>query len=1846
MKKDLVILVILALIVVISAQVPGKTEIDLSKYTVTALVREDLILNFDNVLPEEQGGYGCFDWEENGASLSMIPNAGEGWECNGENDPSWYYSPGEMTMYPGRIYVDLSSFDVPLYQVDVTLTDYCDIGCTQVAGTMGQEVYITNANIVTGEETHVIINNDASLALDGFYIDTYEGIIHEINVSFTEITPPELTIDLPDNGIMFDEDSQAELDLANYIIGSNYTITFAGNNNIAVNVSGTVAQFVPSINWFGTETVTFTVSDETNRTIASDDLVLTVNSINDAPWIDLPDELVINTAIDPIPYAFDISGFYGDVDDEELFITVSGYTYMTVVISGNILSITPDQGLVGYDNLDVTVTDTGDLSSFDTMSIQIIGEVGTPELIFDISDLEAGPINFGVDWMFDTDNTPFVEDQDINSMYAYQAFNWNIDGHGNGSCDSGGSGVITDEICVSESLPFASDVSELGLFIDSFALTSYEHINTENPGQPWDTMGEAGDQRQYTDGIGTITHNGSVVLSVTDIIYNVTTYYPAPIGNGGASGYGTVEGEGYIDVDSSDPQWVDFYDQNGSGLIYFSCGSMSPVLQMCFGTYDVNDLIIYGTEVQNQAPVLYLPNQFSFDEDGSLAIDISDYAIDPDDDPLTVTVLNNEMISAQVIGMNVILSAPANWNGSETITIMVDDGYNRAVASDDTEVIVNPVNDAPWINLPDEITIDPNIDPLPYSFDVSAYCGDVDGDLLTMTVVTSNEVSVTIDGLTLIIDPVFFDSQALITITVSDPGSLIAIDNFNVNIGNYITAISGQVYEAESRPPISDVEITLTDNANRRESRQSGDRLTFTTYTDEYGAYYMEVDPGTYTLTATHPDYQTVSVSNLFIEENTTLQYFFGMNPATPGYITSGLYTTGCEYNDGFNGFSFGSMQNLLSGCSSDDVGYGDFTDMSETVYAGDTVDVNLLTGYDYNYAMIWVDFNQDYSFTEDEIILGSTLMVNGNTITTQANIPEWALPGEYRMRARAVYNVTPFTASGSYDFGEVEDYTLVVSEFNPPELTIDLPDNGIMFDEDSQAELDLADYITGSNYTVTFAGNDNISVSLTGTVAQFVPNTNWFGTETITFTVSDETSRTTVSDDLIVTINGINDAPYIDLPTQLSFYTYGPRVRDLAEYFGDVDGDDLTISVTDNDSIEVEIIGSIIHLLSDDGWTGTDTWTITVDDGVSRATAYDIVNIQVGDVLILNLDDVLPEEQGGYGCFDWEEDGALLSVIPNAGEGWECNGENDPSWYYSPGEVTLYPGRLYVDLSYFDLHWFQVDVTLTDNCDIGCTEVVGTMGQDSYMTNANTVTGEETHVTIVNGMGMDLDGFYINTYEGIIHEIHVYFADQNPTYIGGNITDLDTGMALTDVVVTIADTQDSTMVYTGGTGADGNFYVEVEPATYNITFDCAGYDSQYYYDVTLAEGDFVDYNIAMEPVSLPITLSRELVPGWNWISLNLVLDDLGVNAVLNSIGDSGVNIKNQTSFAIYYPGSGWIGSMTGYNLASFYKIQMNDLATWEITGTPVDVNEFPISLSAGWNWIPYLPQSPMEINAALNSISIDASQIKGSNKFATYYPGSGWYGSLQELEPLFGYMLNMNNDATLVYPGDYVRNNNIDVSEQEAGNEDAGWQINAAEYEYNGSIVAHIDGMATGDVLAAFAGDECRGIGEVLDSRAIFGHLTFALMAYTNETENEELSFRYYNSVTGEISELQEKIIFTPDAVIGGFDAPLQLTMPASGDDQDTPAMSSLVSCIPNPFNPSGTIYYTMSEDAEVNIAIYNIRGQKIATLVSGYQSAGEHNITWNGSDQSGNNVASGLYFVKMNTGKYQDMNKIILLK
>ena len=85
-----------------------------------------------------------------------------------------------------------------------------------------------------------------------------------------------------------------------------------------------------------------------------------------------------------------------------------------------------------------------------------------------------------------------------------------------------------------------------------------------------------------------------------------------------------------------------------------------------------------------------------------------------------------------------------------------------------------------------------------------------------------------------------------------------------------------------------------------------------------------------------------------------------------------------------------------------------------------------------------------------------------------------------------------------------------------------------------------------------------------------------------------------------------------------------------------------------------------------------------------------------------------------------------------------------------------------------------------------------------------------------------------------------------------------------------------------------------------------------------------------------------------------------------------------------------------------------------------------------------------------------------------------------------------------------------------------------------------------------------------------------------------------------------------------------------------------------PNPFNPETTITFSLTTELTENteLVIYNPKGQKVKTLVNDRFDAGTHQVVWDGKDENGKSVTSGIYFYKMNAGKFTSMKKMILLK
>jgi hypothetical protein len=101
-----------------------------------------------------------------------------------------------------------------------------------------------------------------------------------------------------------------------------------------------------------------------------------------------------------------------------------------------------------------------------------------------------------------------------------------------------------------------------------------------------------------------------------------------------------------------------------------------------------------------------------------------------------------------------------------------------------------------------------------------------------------------------------------------------------------------------------------------------------------------------------------------------------------------------------------------------------------------------------------------------------------------------------------------------------------------------------------------------------------------------------------------------------------------------------------------------------------------------------------------------------------------------------------------------------------------------------------------------------------------------------------------------------------------------------------------------------------------------------------------------------------------------------------------------------------------------------------------------------------------------------------------------------------------------------------------------------------------------------------------------------------------------------------------------------------ATTDPFVTPVVTKLDGNYPNPFNPTTSIRFSTKEAGKVTLMIYNSKGQVVRTLVNEDKKSGNHAAIWNGTDDNGKPVSSGLYLYKMQTGKYTQTKKMMLMK
>ena len=401
---------------------------------------------------------------------------------------------------------------------------------------------------------------------------------------------------------------------------------------------------------------------------------------------------------------------------------------------------------------------------------------------------------------------------------------------------------------------------------------------------------------------------------------------------------------------------------------------------------------------------------------------------------------------------------------------------------------------------------------------------------------------------------------------------------------------------------------------------------------------------------------------------------------------------------------------------------------------------------------------------------------------------------------------------------------------------------------------------------------------------------------------------------------------------------------------------------------------------------------------------------------------------------------------------------------------------------------------------------------------------------------------------------------------------------------------------------------------------------------VCLSVGDIVEHQC-------------DLVKGWNLISWNVNTDVDDIEQVLAPIADKiEVVLGFDHGGLTYDPDFPLFSNLHKMDHLSGYWIKVKDAVTLTVEGAPVPATT-AIALDPGWNLVSYLPDFALETPTALASVADHLDVALGYDQgYKVYVPGDDLHNDLTAMNSCHGYWLRVDRPLDLVYPGAgpkilAPRAGSGLIAAKTAGDipTTLNWvNLYAAHLTLDGEVVP------AGTTVTAHAADG-RIIGSfTLAQDGLFGFMPVYGDDQTTDvkeavTPGETFTLRVGGTETNESFTWTENY----DRIEVGA-----LTAKTQSSTDPMPTQFELQQNYPNPFNPSTTIGFSLPKAGEARLEIYNILGRLVATPFDGMANAGYNEVNWNGRDDAGHEVASGIYFYRLTSATFTDTKKMTLVK
>ncbi len=388
---------------------------------------------------------------------------------------------------------------------------------------------------------------------------------------------------------------------------------------------------------------------------------------------------------------------------------------------------------------------------------------------------------------------------------------------------------------------------------------------------------------------------------------------------------------------------------------------------------------------------------------------------------------------------------------------------------------------------------------------------------------------------------------------------------------------------------------------------------------------------------------------------------------------------------------------------------------------------------------------------------------------------------------------------------------------------------------------------------------------------------------------------------------------------------------------------------------------------------------------------------------------------------------------------------------------------------------------------------------------------------------------------------------------------------------------------------------------------------------------------------------------GWNWCSFPF--ESLNSQDIFDSFDPFGLSIAAENGYMTYNNAE---NSWDSYGLTNFennkgYKVQMiSALTSYDIDATGAHPYTSITLYPNQYNWVGYWQLGSQNFDDAFGEDFDKVISIKSETWF---------YGELSNPR---GGIIPVPKPSNTIRALHYGRGYMVEVSEiiEEfnwgysggAFKKDEIKQPTAFTFEQKSDYEAiDVVGLNDDDIeIGAFVDSTCVGAAVVENNQAQILAYTENIGRYNPEISFKVLSQRGKQSLDEYFVFNNHKNEFEAGKIFSNRSNYHLVSFSKDINDQETvPDKIILIGNSPNPFNPTTTIDFSIPEDSKVDVSIFNVKGQKVKTLLNKFLLKGRHQVLWNGVDNTGKAVSSGVYFYKLSVkGKSEVIKKCLLLK